>query len=652
MSKNIFSIFFAGFATVILLGCRKEFLNKTPSNQLTDKTAFVTYQNFQTYAWSLYDYFSGYGNGGSTMPPAFNSQENANSDNISNGTQSAYANQSKLLPSAAGGATSSLEISRWDFSYVRRVNIMLDNIDQSSMSQTDKDHWRSVGYFFRALRYYDLIAAFGDVPWVDHALSDTSASILFGPRTSRDTVAQNILNNLTWAESHIKPLGEGLKSNTINQDCVRFLLSRFGLFEGTWRKYHGLNDANIYLQACSTYSQKLIASYPTVMSSYDDVYNSEDLSNKAGIILYKQYVNTIFNNPQLTRYTASTSWNSEVPKSAIESFLCTDGKPISTSAVYKGDDSMYAAFKNRDRRLYFIVTPPYSVKFINTAVTNQSGNSDNLWTYDPNPEYGYFVHYMNDSITGNVGKKLPAIAQTNDMKSGNVIPNMPHFPSYNVAMSHLPTKAVGITQMVGKLGYYYWKYFNRLPMDGSSNYGGTQDCPLFRIEEVMLNYAEAMSELGLFSQSIADQTINVIRQRANPTNWPAMKMNVAAIDGSFDLNRDASVTPVLWEIRRERRIELFGDGFRFNDLKRWKKGNYLNDYQLGVKIYDKNRMYPNITVGSTTLSNANILINGGGNSGYVKNLPMPLGWLDKFYLEPIPAQEIAINPNLTQNPGW
>ncbi|MGF7230175.1 RagB/SusD family nutrient uptake outer membrane protein, partial [Arachidicoccus sp.] len=562
-------------------------------------------------------------------------------------------NESKLIPAAAGGATTSLQISTWNFSYVRRVDIMLDNIDQSNMSQSDKDHWRSVGYFFRALRYYDLIAAFGDVPWIEHSLSDTSASVLYGNRTSRDTVAQNILNNLIWAENHIKPSGEGANTNTINQSCVQFLISRFGLFEGTWRKYHGLSNANTYLQACVTYSQKLMVTYPTLMSSYDDVFNSEDLSGgKPGIILYKQYVNTIYNNPQLTRYTGSTAWNSEVPKSAIESFLCTDGKPVSTSAVYMGDDSMYASFKNRDRRLYYDVIPPYSVKFINPAITNQSGNSDNLWTYDQNPNYAYFIHYMNDSISGNTNKKLPVISQTNDMASGNVIPNFPHFSSYNVALSQLPTNAVAISQMVGKLGYFFWKFYNRLPMDGSSNYGGTQDCPLFRMGEVLINYAEASFELGQFSQSIADQTINVLRQRANPTNWPAMKMVVANISGNFDLNRDPSVDPVLWEIRRERRVELFGDGFRFNDLKRWDKGTYMNDYQLGVKIYDKNRMYPNIKIGSTQLKNANILIDGGGNSGYVRNEPVPIGWLDKYYLEPVPAQEIAINPNLTQNPSW
>jgi hypothetical protein len=638
MKKNITTLF---ILSAIIVGCNKDFLNKIPLNQLTTETAFVTYANFQTYTWSLYDYLAGFGNLGATMPPAFNSQENSNSDNISNGVQSSYINQSKLPTTSAGNATSSLQISTWDFSYVRKVNIMLDNIDKSSMIQADKDHWRSVGYFFRALRYYDLIAAFGDVPWIEHSLSDTSVGVLYGNRTARDTVAMNILNNLIWAESHIKVSGDG--ANTINVNVVRALLSRFGLFEGTWRKYHNLSNANTYLNACATYSQKLLASFPNVMSNYDDVNNSEDLSGKAGIILFKQYITNIYNNPMLTRYTASTSWNCDVPKSAVESFLCTDGRPISTSTVYQGDNSMYESFKNRDRRLYFTVTPPYSVKFINKSITAQASNSDNLWAFDAIPERGAFVRLMNDSIPGNINKRLPFLAQTQDMKSGNVIPNIPHFTSYTAALSNLPTAAIAISQAVSKLGYYYWKYYNRLPMDGASNYGGTQDCPLFRIEEVMLNYAEAQFELGAFNQSIADVTINKLRPRANVAN-----MVVSAINANFDLKRDPTVDPILWEIRRERRIELFGDGFRFNDIKRWKKGVYLNDYQLGVKINKAD--YPIYT--AFNITNVNILIDGGTSIGYVKNSPVPLGWLDKYYLEPVPLQEIAINPKLSQNPGW
>ena len=627
---------------VAAIGCNKDFLNKVPLNQLTTQTAFVTYANFQTYTWGLYDYMAGYGNAGATQPPSYTSQEFSNSDNISSGTPSPYVTQTKLPAAAAGSPTSSLMISTWDFTFVRKVDIMLDNIDQSTMVQADKDHWRSVGYFFRALRYYDLIAAFGDVPWIEHSISDTSASVLFGNRTARDTVAANILSNLEWAESHIKVNGDG--TNTINQACVQALISRFGLFEGTWRKYHGLNNANTYLNACATYSQKVMATYPTIMSSYDNVYNSTNLTGQAGIILFKQYTYTILNNPMLTRYTASTSWSADVPRGAVESYLCKDGKPITTSAVYLGDDSMYQSFTNRDWRLYFTVTPPYKVQFINPAVTALAGLSQTLWQYDPNPAFAHFVHLMNDSITGNVNKKLPYLAQTQDMQSGNVIPNSPHFSSYNVALSNLPAKAVAITQAVTKLGYFYWKYYNRIAMDGAATYGGIQNCPLFRIEEVMLNYAEASFELGTFTQAIADLTINKLRARVNVAT-----MVVANINAGFDLNRDQTVDPVLWEIRRERRVELYGDGFRFNDLKRWMKGHYMDAQMLGAKV-NLNLDYPNYP--SLKVSNANISIYGGGTIGYVQNMPAPAGWLDKYYLEPVPLQEIAINPNLVQSPGW
>ena len=67
-------------------------------------------------------------------------------------------------------------------------------------------------------------------------------------------------------------------------------------------------------------------------------------------------------------------------------------------------------------------------------------------------------------------------------------------------------------------------------------------------------------------------------------------MTVADINDSFDPNRDKgnalggqvtggkfgnyNVNPVLWEIRRERQIELFGEGFAFYDIRRWAKAAY------------------------------------------------------------------------------
>lgn len=97
-----------------------------------------------------------------------------------------------------------------------------------------------------------------------------------------------------------------------------------------------------------------------------------------------------------------------------------------------------------------------------------------------------------------------------------------------------------------------------------------------------MNYAEAAWELGLFDQTVADKTINLLRDRAGVS-----PMNVSMITSDFDPMRDKGnapwwtgkggkfgnyeVDPVLWEIRRERQIELFGEGFGFYDIRRWAK---------------------------------------------------------------------------------
>lgn len=92
------------------------------------------------------------------------------------------------------------------------------------------------------------------------------------------------------------------------------------------------------------------------------------------------------------------------------------------------------------------------------------------------------------------------------------------------------------------------------------------DKPIFKVEEAILNYAEAACELGQFDQAAADISINRLRKRAGVAD-----MEVAKIDASFDPNRDKGnnphwsgempdyeVEPLLWEIRRERIVELMG----------------------------------------------------------------------------------------------
>ena len=194
-------------------------------------------------------------------------------------------------------------------------------------------------------------------------------------------------------------------------------------------------------------------------------------------------------------------------------------------------------------------------------------------------------------------------------------------------------------------GYNNWKYYCCYLSMGSQRNEET-DMPIFRIEEVMLNYAEAMCELGEFDQTVADATINKLRPRAN-----VKPMKVSEINPAFDPKRDLGntdypndyeVNPLLWEIRRERRIELFSEGFRFDDLRRWKKCHYALKKKLGQYVRS-----------SDFAAGTNVTIDGGGSEGYLEFHPKQNHlWPDYYYLNPIPRNERVLNPQLEQNPGW
>lgn len=84
---------------------------------------------------------------------------------------------------------------------------------------------------------------------------------------------------MEYARDHIGNQNDG--ENTINVDCINALISRFGLFEGTWQKYHNLStdsEYNKYLQASFDASSELMKKYTELIPSYDAVFNSLSLA--------------------------------------------------------------------------------------------------------------------------------------------------------------------------------------------------------------------------------------------------------------------------------------------------------------------------------------------------------------------------------------
>ena len=223
-------------------------------------------------------------------------------------------------------------------------------------------------------------------------------------------------------------------------------------------------------------------------------------------------------------------------------------------------------------------------------------------------------------ISGETFHRLP----TTNFK-GFVCSRQPHFKNNNKG------QAWNATQM----GFWVWKYYNTHTNAINATGVCTTDAPLFRIEETMLDYAEAMFELGKFDQSVADKTINILRKRAG-----VAAMKLTEITPTFDSHRDASVDPVLWEIRRERRVEFMGEGRRLDDLRRWAKGSYVDKQPLGVYVADAAANKVKVTGGHSD------------NEGYAFYFNQPTGWQQHYYLYPLPLKQLALNKNLKQNPGW
>ncbi|MEL7585340.1 MAG: RagB/SusD family nutrient uptake outer membrane protein [Prolixibacteraceae bacterium] len=617
MKKHI--IYLISSASLIMAGClNDEYLEKYPLDQQTEETAFVTYDNFKTYTWGLYEELGAYAN---QQIYAFEQAADNCFWGAANG-ECDWAWQKVTVVKNSG---------EWNYDYIRRVNVMLDNVDNSVMIDAEKDHWRGVGLFFRSFRYYKMLAMFGDLVWVEHALNDKSPE-LYAPRDSRDLVAQNILRDLQYAEQHIKQEGDGV--NTITPDVVKALISRFCLFEGTWRKYHGLNDAGTYLAECRRVSAELVEKYPTLHSRYDDEFCSADLTGMTGILLFRQYELSLSTH-QIMLNMVNASSRYEFSKDAVDSYLCKDGRPITNSSLFKYPDDEkdpYTEFQDRDIRLLYTVAPPYRVATppqSNTKEWWHIGTKEGVSKADSVKYASYFPVMERISETN---RKMLPIRQP----GGNVVKFIPHFNQHNG----------GFTFMVTEGGYRAYKHLTYI--DPFTITACSSDMPLFRMSEVMLNYAEVMWELGGFDQDIANKTINQLRKRAEVAD-----MVVTDITASFDPNRDPAVDPVLWEIRRERRVELMADGFRFDDIRRWKKGEYANKQKLG-RWYSKQQLVKDGVISKA--SQCKLKFKGGGDEGYIEFFGDPVasgyGWKSYYYLYPLPYDDLALNPALEQNPGW
>lgn len=170
------------------------------------------------------------------------------------------------------------------------------------------------------------------------------------------------------------------------------------------------------------------------------------------------------------------------------------------------------------------------------------------------------------------------------------------------------------------------------------------DLFIFRYAEVLLNYAEAKYELtGSLTIAELDKSINLIRDRVG---MPHLTTNPDADPNA--VNYGYTVAPLLYEIRRERRIELVGEGFRFNDIIRWKAGKLIEGVKTirGMKLTDELRSQY-----ADPSSLNNIAVDDDYYIIVYPSIATTRKWNDKSYLYPLPTDE-KDRCHYEQNPGW
>ena len=548
--KLIKSILYLSVLVVVFGSCSKKLDLDTP-DQFSDDNYWTSENNVRTYNWGFYNMFAGFGTGtsGDFYFSSFTDDQAA----------STFQNFTLTPPTTS---------SDWDWTYIRKANIMLERIDKVPMSDEAKNHWRGVARFFRAMDYFNKVKLYGGVPYINNSLDVSETDVIYKSRDSRTLVMDSVLADINYAVANIRVTDQ---ENTVNQDVALALKARIGLYEGSYRIYHtelNLPDAEKFLTESKDASEKLMAG-KYVLGNYKTLYSSMDLKGNKEVILYKRYISGVLTH-SVIGYTNSTTQMSGLTKSAVESYVTTDGLPVSQSPLYKGDNTIADVRENRDNRL--------------------------LVTIGANLAYNGSLASGLSSSTG-----------------------------------YLPTKFLQPASV------------QLAPQNET-------DAPIFYYSEVLLNYAETVAlleKLGKYTvtQADLDKSVNLLRVRAGIA--PLVSTGIGAVSASGvainDPKRDADITPLMWEIRRERRVELMMDGFRFQDLMRWKKGENMD------KI--KN---PEAFLGAKVADNGKVLRNA---QGYIMPYAASASrtFVDpKNYLSPIPTGQIALYPEgiLVQNPGW
>lgn len=553
-----------------------------PKDSMGDNLVWNKAENFQLFANQFYGWTRDLGSNTDYQNGLSDGvHSDYRSDLICASSVNIYSQGTNVIPESDGNYTAL-------YKRIYYTNLLLKNAEDFA-SKAAIAIPMGEAHFFRAYLHFELVQIYGDAQILTEPL-DIDNGQLYASRSDRGAVIDQVISDLQQAVNLLPETAT--QEGRLCKDAASAMLSRVALYEGTWQKFHNNNTAR---------AAQLLAI----------------AKNAAKTVIDNQHYKLFFNNSLV-----NTGIN-DINQSYRYMFILEDAAQCNPAGLQKTANKEYI-FSHRHRdtdKMILNVTKAMLANacFITRKMAQMYLCSDGL----PINKSPLFKGY-----TGAADEFQNRDARMDNTMLWHGEPYWNNDSKWRTSWNDNDLTSSMTCNARSNSGYQSQKWGVERQV---ANYYESMDYPVIRYAEVLLNYAEAAYELNeSISDSDLEISLNKVRQRVNP-NMPKLTNSFVTTNG---LNMRE-------EIRRERTVELFLEGFRIDDLKRWKTAeSEMPQDQLGVKITGT-WFETNWSAQARALNSDGSIIMYSGRT-----------WAQKNYPYPLPTDQRQLNPSLTQNPGW
>lgn len=599
-------------SALFVIGCSKDVLNRPELTKVIDSEFWKNETQLRLYANNFYvNYFVGYNSGWGTAYAPLRGYNFAD-DFTSEGRQGSFET---TVPNGRGSSSSDPAMlttysgPNWNFYWVRDANVMIDRLQNRSKELLDEEAFRHWMAVGRFFRGFEYSRLVSVFGDIPYFDSPVEASDFDTMYKDRDDRGYVMDKVYEDFEYVLDNMRLNDGIQQLNRYVAASFISSLMLFEGSWQHYHNLDKER---------AKKYL-----------------DLAVRAA------------------------------------NFVMESGK-----WSFDNDFKSLFASENLEGHPEVIFHRSYSAAL---KVMHHIGSYSNGYEDQPNG--------------ANLDLMKSFICVDGQPWSNSMISNADDFSLKQLAVTRDPRLEATFMDEVNTASstfIYAHKFAGR---DALQYIGGvyppkwssitnTNDAPVMRLAEVVLNWIEAKAILAegyggtAITQSDLDKSINAIRNRPldDVATQKGVKKTASLLITSLpkDIEKDSDVSDLMWEIRRERRMEFVYEHTRLNDLRRWKKLDYMNyskniDYTLGPWVDFENELparlndnYINVT--KVMDSNGSIITFDGTNKSEMKGFYViprfenRIEFTNRVYLAPVGLNQIQQYENLgytlTQTKGW